>query len=53
MAKLRLAGLIEEGQGQGNRKEKMYRITENGKTAFRFFAEPAVNSIIKQMLDGP
>ncbi|NLD57615.1 MAG: hypothetical protein GX651_05735 [Methanomicrobiales archaeon] len=53
MAKLRLAGLIEEGQGKGNHKEKMYRITENGETAFRFFAEPAANSIIKQMLDGP
>jgi len=52
MAQLRNAGLIEEGQDSGNRKEKMYRISSEGETAFRFFAEPAANSIISQMLEG-
>ncbi|MDD3399288.1 MAG: hypothetical protein PHW93_06830 [Candidatus Methanomethylophilaceae archaeon] len=51
MAQLRNAGLIEEGQDSGNRKEKMYRISSEGETAFRFFAEPAANSIISQMLE--
>jgi len=46
------AGLIEESLDTRNKKDKAYRITENGETAFRFFAEPAVNSIVKQMLEG-
>ena len=52
MAKLLLAGLTEEGQDPGNRKEKAYRITREGETAFRFFADPAANSIVKMMFDG-
>ncbi len=46
------AGLIEEGTGSKNQKEKSYRITQNGETAFRFFADPATNSLVKQILDG-
>ena len=47
------AGLIEEGPGSSrNLKEKGYRITANGEAAFRFFADPVTNSIVKQMLDG-
>ena len=52
MAQLRKAGLIEEGQNFGNRKEKLYRISSEGESAFRFFANPYANSIIRQMLEG-
>jgi len=45
------AGLVEERLDGKNRKETAYRITENGITAFRFFADPAVNSMVKDMLD--
>lgn len=46
------AGLAEGAVGRRNRKDSAYRITADGETAFRFFADPAVNSIVKQMLDG-
>jgi hypothetical protein len=48
---LRTAGLIEEGQDTGNRKEKAYRITGPGETAFRFFADPSLNTTVKSVLD--
>ncbi|NMB78275.1 MAG: hypothetical protein GYA23_04195 [Methanomicrobiales archaeon] len=53
MVKLRDTGLVQEAQDTKNRKEKAYRISREGETAFLFFADPAVNSIIRQMLDGP
>jgi len=31
------AGIIDEENSPGNRKEKIYRITESGETDFRFF----------------
>jgi len=34
---LRDAGIIDEENSPGNRKEKIYRITESGETDFRFF----------------
>jgi len=52
MVNLREAGFIEERQDQSNRKEKAYRITEPGETAFRFFADPAANTLVKSMIDG-
>jgi hypothetical protein len=52
MIKLRNTGLVEEAQDTKNGKEKAYRISSEGETAFRFFAEPAANSIVKMMLDG-
>jgi DNA-binding PadR family transcriptional regulator len=33
------AGFIEERRDDKNRKEKTYRITEKGETAFGFYAE--------------
>jgi hypothetical protein len=48
---LRDAGLIEEGQDEKNRKEKAYRITETGDMAFRFFSDPAINTIVKTVLE--
>lgn len=53
MMNLVSAGLAEEERTRRSRKETSYRITENGETAFRFFADPAVNSIVKMQLDGP
>lgn len=48
---LRNAGLIEEAFAPGSRKEKTYRITEAGETAFRFFSDPATSSLVKSMLE--
>jgi len=53
MVKLRDSGLVEEAKDTKNRKEKAYRISREGETAFRFFADPATNSLVKMMLDGP
>lgn len=52
MGVLTCAGLAEESRDRRNRRETAYRITDNGETAFRLFADPSVNSIVKQMLDG-
>lgn len=52
MIKLRKTGLVEEAQDTKNGKERAYRISSEGETAFRFFADPAANSIISQMLEG-
>jgi DNA-binding transcriptional ArsR family regulator len=52
MSVLADAGLIEEARDRRSRRETAYRITENGEMAFRFFADPAANSIVKMMLDG-
>ena len=52
MMNLAGAGLAEASQGGRSRRETAYRITPDGETAFRFFADPSANSIVKQMLDG-
>lgn len=53
MKTLAEAGLIEICPYNGSLKERSYRISESGETAFRFFADPATNSMVKMMLDGP
>jgi hypothetical protein len=50
---LRKAGFIEEKQDEKNRKEKAFRVTEMGETAFRFYANPATGSNVKMVLEGP
>jgi hypothetical protein len=52
MKTLTAAGLAGERPAGKNRKEAAYRITPDGETAFRFFADPEANSIVKMMLDG-
>lgn len=52
MVNLRKAGFVEEGQNEKNLKEKAYRITELGETAFRFFADSSLSSSVKQELEG-
>jgi len=52
MVNLRKAGFVEEGQNEKNLKEKAYRITELGETAFRFYADPSLSSSAKQELEG-
>jgi hypothetical protein len=47
------AGLAEDVPDRQSGRETAYRITANGEMAFRFFADPAANSIVKQMLEGP
>ncbi len=51
MGTLRDAGLIEEGYVPDSRKEKTYRITDAGETAFRFFSDPATSSLVRSMLE--
>jgi hypothetical protein len=51
MTKLRNAGFIEEKQDEKNRREKVYRVTDSGETAFRFYADPAGNSTVKLVLE--
>lgn len=51
MRTLRDAGLIEEEYAPDSRKEKSYRITEAGETAFRFFSDPATSSLVRSMLE--
>jgi hypothetical protein len=51
MGALRDAGLVEEEYAPDNRKEKTYRITEAGETAFRFFSNPATGSLVRSMLE--
>jgi hypothetical protein len=52
MVNLRKAGFVEEGQNEKNQKEKAYRITELGETAFRFYANPSIGSSVKRELEG-
>jgi hypothetical protein len=51
MGTLRDAGLIEEEHPPDSRKERNYRITDAGETAFRFFSDPATNSLVGSMLE--
>ncbi|HII99394.1 MAG TPA: MarR family transcriptional regulator [Methanoregula sp.] len=51
MTTLRNAGFIEEKQDEQNRREKAYRVTDSGETAFRFYADPAASSTVKLVLD--
>ena len=51
MKTLHKAGFVEERQDEKNRKEKAYRITEMGDTAFRFYADPATGSNVNMILN--
>jgi hypothetical protein len=51
MIMLRNAGFIEERQDERNCREKAYRVTDSGETAFRFYADPADNSTVKLVMD--
>lgn len=51
MRTLRNAGLIEEEYVSESQKEKTYRITEAGETAFRFFSDPATSSLVRSVLE--
>ena len=48
---LRDAGLIAEKTTPANRKEKVYRITDRGEIAFRFFSDPATNTLVHTILE--
>ena len=52
MQKLCRHGLVEEMQDTKNRKEKFYRVTDCGETAFRFSSDPAANSLVRMILEG-
>jgi len=51
-ATLRKAGFVEEKLDGENRKEKAYRITELGETAFRFYADPSIGTSVTRELEG-
>jgi hypothetical protein len=44
-------GFVELHFSDGNRKEKFYRITERGELAFRFGSDPAINTLVKTVLE--
>ena len=47
MRTLEEAGLVEERVSEETKREKSYRITDSGEIAFRFFADPATNTLIR------
>jgi len=51
MGTLRDAGLITDNTAPANRKERIYRITERGEIAFRFFSDPATSSLVRTLLE--
>ncbi|HII99635.1 MAG TPA: hypothetical protein HA272_10400 [Methanoregula sp.] len=51
MRTLRDAGLVEEDYVRDSQKEKSYRITDAGETAFRFFSDPSTSSLVRSMLE--
>jgi hypothetical protein len=51
MSTIRDAGLIAEETGTANKKEKIYRITDRGEIAFRFFSDPATNTLVRTQLE--
>lgn len=50
MRTLEDAGLVEERVSEETKREKLYRITESGEIAFRFFADPAANTLVRTMV---
>jgi hypothetical protein len=52
MGVLVTARLVEVAASPANKREKMYRITEKGETAFRFCADPGTNTLVRSMLEG-
>ena len=45
------AGLVVEEISTDESREKMFRITENGEIAFRFFSDPSTNTLVRTLLD--
>ena len=45
------AELVDEEVSTEAGREKMFRITESGEIAFRFFSDPSTNSLIRTLLD--
>ncbi|MHB8165043.1 MAG: helix-turn-helix transcriptional regulator [Methanoregula sp.] len=50
MRTLEDAGLVEERVSEETKREKSYRITDSGEIAFRFFADPATNTLVRTAL---
>jgi len=45
------AGLVVEEVSSDKSHEKMFRITESGEIAFRFFSDPSTNTLVRTVLD--
>jgi hypothetical protein len=50
MRTLEEAGLVDEQVSEETKREKSYRITDSGEIAFRFFADPATNTLVRTVL---
>jgi hypothetical protein len=50
MRTLEEAGLVSERVPEETKREKLYRITDSGEIAFRFFANPATSTLVRTML---
>ncbi|MDP3563411.1 MAG: hypothetical protein Q8R70_02860 [Methanoregula sp.] len=45
------AGLVVDKVSTDERREKVFRITECGEIAFRFFSDPSTNTLVRTLLD--
>ena len=50
MGTLEEAGLVEVRVSEETKREKFYRITDSGEIAFRFFADPVTNTLVRTEL---
>lgn len=51
MSALISTGLVQEKTAPDNNRHTIYRITDNGELAFRFFSDPATNTVVRTMLE--
>jgi len=45
------AGLIMQSVSAGESREKLFRITECGEIAFRFFSDPVTSTLVRTLLE--
>jgi hypothetical protein len=45
------AGLVNEKTATDTSRQKVYRITDGGEIAFRFFSDPATNTLVRSILE--
>jgi hypothetical protein len=50
MRTLEKGGLVFERVSEETKREKYYQITDSGEIAFRFFADPATNTLVRTVL---
>lgn len=51
MGVLVTSGLVEAATSPENKREKIYQITGKGEVAFRFYSDPATNTLVRNTLE--